>query len=475
MIPHQLIPRLAAALLLALAATLTAHASISCSAQFSDHMVLQQGRPVPIWGWATPGANVAVAFAGQNQQTRADADGSWHVTLDPLAISAENRSVTISSGSEKLVFENVLVGEVWLASGQSNMEWALKKFRDKGAAMPDVDRSLIRIMTVEQTVSNTPQDRLEGEWVSLASESWLDLSATASYFAAYLVEELKIPVGVIQSSWGGALIEPWMPDESFADLESGKNGLRLGLTQEQIEEVAQRPWNLKSPSVMYNSMIHPCAGMAIRGAIWYQGESNVGDTWYEERMAALIHSWRKVWGIGDFPFYLVQLAPHNRYGGEQLGRMWEMQLNTARNVPNTGMAVIADSAQPKNIHPDNKPHVGKRLALWALAKDYNKPVVYSGPWFKGFKAIGNRIEIEFDHADSGLAFEGKKINAVRILGEGDEAYVEATPTIQGRKLIVEHPEGKKALHVRMGWTKEDVINLTNKEGLPASPFRTDRD
>lgn len=453
----------------------TTEEPISCSKQFSDNMVLQREMHVPVWGWSRPDTEVSVVFAGQTKSTKADASGRWRVDLDPLKASTENRDLTIRSADGQLVIKNVLVGEVWLASGQSNMEWTLKQFPDKGAALPEGDRSLIRMITVKQVVSATPQDKLEGAWISLASESWMDCSATASYFAANLLKELGVPVGIISASWGGALIEPWMPRTSFDRLEGGKKDIVLDLTQEQMDELVKKPWSLKAPAVMYNTMIHPCVGVAMRGVIWYQGESNVGDDWYASKMTSMIAAWREAWGIGDFPFYFVQLAPHGPYGGERLGRMWEAQLNTARTVPNSGMACIADFPQLKNIHPNNKPDAGKRLALWALAKNYGKTLTYSGPWYKGYKTDGSRIEIEFDHAESGLAYQGEKILAVRIKGEGDADFVEAAPTILGSKLIVEHPEGKKALHVRMGWTRRDVINLTNKEGLPASPFRTDRE
>jgi len=465
------------AFLLAVATPLSAQVqnAITCPHQFSDNMVVQRGMNVPVWGWSAPGAKVSVAFAGQTKTAQADASGRWRAVFDPFVASKENRDMTLTSGNERLVFKNVLVGEVWLASGQSNMEWSLKKFKDKGKQLPEVDRSLIRMITVKQQVSATPQDKLEGAWVSLDSPAWLDCSATASYFAANLLQEIGVPIGIIQSSWGGALIEPFMPRKSFDRLAGGKKGIKLDLTQEELDALAKKPWNMKTPAAMYNTMIHPCVGFAMRGTIWYQGESNVGDAWYEQKMTSLIAAWREAWGIGDFPFYFVQLAPHRRYAGEKPGRIWEAQLNTARKVAHCGMAVTADSNQIKTIHPDNKPLVGKRLALWALAKDYGKPVVFSGPWFKGFKTSGSRISIEFDHADSGLAFKGEKIMAVSIQGEGDTEFVEATPVIEGSKLIVEHPHGKKALHVRMGWGREDVINLTNKEGLPASPFRTDLD
>jgi sialate O-acetylesterase len=307
----------------------------------------------------------------------------------------------------------------------------------------------------------------------------------AGFFAMNLLHDLKIPVGILSSSWGGCRIEPWIPLESFERIKGNADGARAELDEAQIQDLAKRVWDMDAPGLMYNAMVHPFAGFAMRGAIWYQGESNVGDAyWYQKRpysgdgfydqkMGALIGGWRKAWNIGDFPFYFVQLAPYRKYTGEPLGRMWEIQAEIARSVVNTGMASATDSKEFRNIHPNNKEVVGKRLALLALAKTYGKNVAYSGPIYRDSRIEENRMIIEFDHAGSGLAFSGEKITDVFIKGESDMDFVEAAPTLEGNKLVVTHPAGRKPLHVRMGWNKDAMPNLMNKEGLPASPFRTD--
>jgi len=222
-------------------------------------------------------------------------------------------------------------------------------------------------------------------------------------------------------------------------------------------------------------MIHPLIGYAMRGAIWYQGESNMGEgMMYEKKKRAMVGGWRKLWGQGDFSFYLVQLAPFGRYSGPALGGIWEAQMAATRSIKNCGMAVTTDIGNLRDIHPKNKKDVGERLALWALAKDYGKEIVYSGPLYKSFEVKDDAIVISFEHAESGLAFKGKEITDVYIKGEGDKDFVKSAPTIDGSTLVVKHPEGKKPLQVRMGWNKNAQPNLTNKEGLPASPFRTDK-
>jgi len=470
---------------------ITEAGGLSCGRQFSDNMVLQCDMQVPVWGKAEPKANVTVSFAprpgsgqaGQKKSGKAGEDGKFMICLDPLKASFEPAQILIQDSESSITITNVLVGEVWLASGQSNMEWPLGKTPDYATMFPDIDKSLIRVITVKKELSAKPKSDLEGQWVQLNSPAGPASSAVGSYFAMNLLKELKVPVGIISSSWGGSRIESWISREQFDLIKGGQEGMTMSLTEAEMNELAKRPWAIKTPSIMYNAMIRPIEGFAMRGVIWYQGESNVGEPLYEEKMKALIDSWRKAWKIGDpatgagqaFPFYFVQLSPFRRYTGEKLGRMWEAQLNTMRKVPNTGMAVIADCKQIKNIHPKNKPDVGKRLALWALANTYGRKIVYSGPLYRGFKIQGDKMVIEFDHAESGLACSEAEITDVYIRGEGDEAFVKAAPAIDGSTLVVKHPEGKKPIAVRMGWNEGAMPNLGNKEGLPASPFRTDKD
>lgn len=487
-----------------------ANLQLSCPNFFSNDMVLQRNMPVPVWGWGKPGTEVQVSFAGQNKSAKVDKNGYWKVILDKLETSSENQEIKIVSGDESISFKNVLVGEVWLASGQSNMQWGLRSSSMPKEELEKLNKPMIRIITVSRAISASPLDNLQGTWQVLNSKSAPNSSAVACYFAMKLQEELNIPIGIISSSWGGTRIEPWTPAEGFElvpELKKQAEEVRaMCPSPEKIKEVegayivAVKAWLVKAeqdvasgrtpqpipqskrprignrtPGAIYNAMIHPLLGFAMRGAIWYQGESNMGEgLLYEKKMQALVGGWRKVWKQGDFPFYFVQLAPFGRYSGPKLGGIWEAQMNACRSIKNAGMAVTTDIGNLGNIHPKNKKDVGGRLARWALVKDYGKDMVYSGPLYNGYEIQDDSIVISFDYAENGLSFKGKEITDVYIKGEGDKNFVKANPTIDGSKLVVKHPEGKKPLHVRMGWNKSAQPNLTNKEGLPASPFRTDK-
>ena len=485
--------------------------SLSCPNFFSDHMVLQRGKTVAIWGKSIPKSEVNVKFAGQSKKIITGDNGEWKAILDSMEASSENRVMEITSGDKSIVFKNVLVGEVWIASGQSNMQWTLPRSNMPKDELAKLNKPLVRMVTFSRVISKSPKYTATGTWEILDAKSGPRSSAVASFFAMKLQTELNIPIGIISTSWGGTRIEPWTPAEGFDLVKElaaqAKEVREMDMTpQQKITQVKDRilelnNWlegaekahltggkltllpeiksskiiNNRSPGAIYNAMVKPIVGLSFRGAIWYQGESNVGDgLLYEKKMQALIGGWRKVWGQGDFPFYHVQLAPFGRYSGEKLAGIWEAQLHSTRSIVNTGMAVITDIGNLKNIHPVNKSEVGRRLALWALAKDYGKDVKYSGPLYKSFKIVDNKMVISFDHADGGLSFKGDSIKDVMIKGEGESEFVTAKPEIKGNELIVAHPAGKKPTHVRMGWNKNAQPNLTNKEGLPASPFRTDK-
>jgi len=487
-----------------------AAASLRCPSLFSSNMVLQRDKQVPLWGWAAPGAKVIVQFANQKKSATVAKNGRWDLSLDSLTASTQNRNLTISAGKEKLTFGNVLVGEVWVASGQSNMEWKLPGSTMTPEQMKSLNEPMIRMITVPKVTSPAPMSDVNASWVLLDAKSAPGASAVASYFAMKLRQELNVPIGVISTSWGGTRIEPWTPAEGFDPIPELKQ-LAAGIRAMNPDPAKQRQENRshvdavkswlataeadiaagrtpvavplhkgpkvgnRTPGVLYNAMIHPFVGSAIRGAIWYQGESNMGEgLLYEKKMQALIRGWRSVWGLGDFPFYHVQLAPYGKYSGEKLGGIWEAQYHSIQSIKNTGMAVTTDIGNLKNIHPKNKIDVGNRLAFWALAKDYGKKIPYSGPLYKGYAIKGNKVIISFDHAETGLSFKGKEITDVFIKGQGDSAFVKAQPTIDGSTLVVTHPEGKKPLHVRMGWNPNAQPNLINKHGLPATPFRTDQ-
>ena len=469
-------------LLLGLHAPLLA-GDLICPNVFGSNMVLQRGMNVPVWGWAKPGAGVAVGFNGQTKTATADEDGAWRVELESMQASAQGQALTISSGDESLVLDNVLIGEVWLASGQSNMTRGLSGGVLKTLSRPHI--RMVRIANGKHCKAKVGQADVDCQWKDLQRGS----SAVASFFAMKLQDELKVPVGIISASWGGTQIQTWTPAEGFALLpEFRREAENLRKQAEAHAEDARTPAGRKPKQISgggsrYNAMIHPFVGMAMRGAIWYQGENNVGaGLKYEKMMQALVGGWREVWGLGDFPVYFVQLAPFGRYSGESLGRLWEGQLRASRSIKNCGMAVITDVGNLKNIHPPQKKEVGERLALWALAKDYPSTelsnggkaadLVYSGPLYKSYEIKGDTMIISFDYAETGLAYKGETLTDIYIRGEGDTDFVPANASIDGSTLVVSHPDGKTPQLVRMGWNKNAEPNLMNKAGLMASPFTT---
>jgi sialate O-acetylesterase len=442
----------------------------------SNNMVLQAGQDINLWGWCTPGSKVTVSFAGEIESTQTAASGRWDVTLDSLKASFKNRELKIVSGSESITVKNVLVGEVWVASGQSNMWWTLSRTDKTKEEIAKLDHPNIRMITFPLKKSTIPMKNIVAKWVPINGKSGPSASAVAFHFANKLQKELNVPVGIISTSWGGTRIEPWTPAEGF---EAVSDSPKVKAMAKGVRErgAADKPasGNNRVPGVLYNAMIYPIIGYGIKGAIWYQGEANMGEgLLYEKKMQALIWGWRAVWKQGDFPFYHVQLAPYGPYSGERLGGLWEAQYHSIKSIKNTGMAVTTDISNLKNIHPKNKTDVGHRLAFWALAKDYGKDIPYSGPLYEGYKISGKTMRISFKHAKSGLAFKGKAITDVFIQGEGDKAFIKANTAIEGSLLVVTHPEGKTPVAVRMGWNKNAEPNLMNKEGLPATPFRTDK-
>ena len=483
---------------------------VKCPSQFSDSMVLQRDKSVPVWGWTSPNEKIVVQFAGQEKRTVSDPSGQWKIVLDKMQASQENRELVISSGEKKKVFKNVMVGEVWIASGQSNMQWTLPRSNMPKEVLAKLNEPLVRIITLRRATSASPRLNFDAKWQTLNSVSGPGSSAVASFFAIKLKNELNVPIGMISTSWGGTRIEPWTPAEGFDKIKELKHmgdevrnmdqpdHVKISQVKDRIETLnnwlstaetsskigkkvmpvpeapsINKKISNRSPGAIYNSMIHPLVGTAIRGAIWYQGESNMGEGMlYEKKMQALVKGWREIWYQGEFPFYYVQLAPFGRYSGEKLGGLWEAQMMAMKSIPNSGMAVTTDIGNLRDIHPKDKEGVGNRLALWALAKDYGKKVVYSGPIYSSHEILNDKMIISFQYAESGLAFKGKALKDIYVKSATDKEYVLAETSIDGSKLIVSHPKGEKPTSVRMGWNKNAEPNLMNKEGLPASPFRT---
>ena len=630
---------------------------------FTDHMVLQREQPLPVWGWAAPGRAVTVEVGPHSARTRANAEGRWRLTLPSLESGKGSLTMTVKAGDETIRFIDILVGEVWLCSGQSNMQMSVDRSVNGKTEITAANHPEIRLFSVPLTTAIDPQDDISGQWQVCSPETISDFSAVAYYFGRELNQRINVPIGLIHSSWGGTIIETWTRQEeisqlpgmteriaeiqddlhnpqSFAkdvtkknkpvlkswqeliDAESdaklvrkmtspdlnlqswktmqipnqwektglpdfngmvwfhktidipeswvGKNlvlqlgpvdevdvtwfnGKRIGATgslkggnisnwykprvygipfslvkagpntitvraidtgaagglwgaapedmalcvsgSEKTDRIGLAgPWRYKPgielvgkmtasgpgpnhPTLLYNAMINPLVPFSIRGAIWYQGESNNGDGMrYFDKMQVLIQSWRNVFLRPDAPFYFVQIAPY-RYGSGQelaLPQLWEAQ-TAALNIPHTGMAVTSDIGNITDIHPNNKQDVGKRLALWALSKDYGQDnLVYSGPLYKSMAIEGSKIRLSFDHPGSGLASrDAKPLDWFEIAGE-DGKFVKAQAVIEGNTIVVSSDAIDKPITARFAWDQEAEPNLINKEGLPASSFRTHR-
>lgn len=439
---------------------------------FGEAMVLQREAPVPVWGTAKPGTEVTVTFAGQNKTSQTNAEGRWQVTLDPMPASAQGRTFSVISDGKTVTLENVLVGEVWFCSGQSNMELGLASATDGKQAMAQADYPLIRLRFSNRFTAASPQERINGSpWRvcspenianGLASNSF---SAVGYFFGRKLHQETGVPVGLILAAWGSTAIEPWTPREGYLQEPE------LGINPEfPLTGTMNRRF---TPTVNFNGMVHPFIHYAIRGVIWYQGETNVGQPHYDTKMRALIKGWRTLWNQGDFPFYYVQLAPFN-YGTvppDALPQSWEAQA-AALSLPETGIALISDVTNRYNIHPANKLPVGERLARLALSRVHGVAFPDDcGPIFSAAQVHGNTIAVSFLHTNSGLATrDGNAVSHFEIAGEEGD-FLPAQAIIQENTVVVSHPQIASPARLRFAWDQGAIPNLMNGEGLPALAFR----
>ncbi len=478
---------IAAAGLFQLASPPTASADVKLPNVFGDHMVLQRDAELPVWGWADSGEQVTVSLGDATATTTADDRGQWAVALPKMPAGGPH--VLKVSGSNAIELSDILIGEVWVCSGQSNMEWSVTRSNNPQEEIAAAKWPKIRLFHIPRKAAGTPQDDVDAQWKACSPESIPNFSAVGYFFGRELHRELDVPVGLIESAWGGTRIEPWTPVPGFRSVpelaETGDAVIRTRIEQQRKvgeslktgKKPPQHPLaNRGAPTGLYNGMIHPIVPFAIRGATWYQGEANRRDRGqFEQKMHALINGWREVWGQGDFPFLFTQLAPYN-YGEDttMLPEVWEAQ-EKVLTLANAGMAVTVDIGNPKDIHPRNKQDVGKRLALWALAKTYGRNELrYSGPLYRSMTVDGSQVRIQFNHAGSGLASrDSKPLSWFEIAGT-DGGFVPATARIDGNAVVVSSEKVTKPARVRFAWNQIAEPNLMNKEGLPAAPFRTDR-
>lgn len=449
-----------------------AQAAVKLPSIIGDNMVLQRDQAVPIWGWDEPGTEVTVTLGDATAKAKANDDGKWMVEL-PAMKAGGPHTMTVA-GTDSVKVTDILVGEVWLCSGQSNMEWTVSRSLNPEEERQAANYPKIRHIKIPHVPAAEPQqDVASSGWQVCSPDTVSSFTAVGYYFGRKLHKELDCPIGLIGSNWGGTRIEPWTPPVGFQKVPALKS------IADKLDEFPAKAANgnivHQSPLALYNGMISPLVPYAIRGAIWYQGESNNGEGMlYHEKMKALIAGWRALWNDEDMPFYFVQLAPF-RYGNRDphaLPGIWEAQSATL-SVPHTGMAVTTDIGNTRDIHPKNKQEVGRRLALWALAKNYgHDDLVYSGPLYKSHKVEGDKIRISFDHVGDGLAArDGKPLTHFQIAGP-DNDFVDAKATIDGDTVVVSADSVDQPTAVRFGWDQEAEPNLSNKNGLPASPFRT---
>lgn len=504
-------PRLAAVVLaIALGSPLAARADVKMPAIFGSHMVLQRDQKDRVWGWAEPGEEVTVQIAGQTHTAKAGDDGAWHVMLDPMPAGGPHEMTV--KGKNTLKFDDVLVGEVWICSGQSNMQWNVGNANHADLEIAAANHPNNRLITVPNRGTQEPQKDFNGRWVPCRPDTVGGFSAVGYFFGRQLYQTLGVPVGLINDSWGGSACEAWIrrdilaSDPRYAELmkkwedleknqEKGKAEFEKRLARWR-EEVARaraenkrpprRPSSLDQlmsgnarPGNIYNGVLKPTIGYGIRGVIWYQGESNAGRAYqYRDMFPLMIKSWRDEWGQGDFSFYWVQLADFMNESPEPRESSWaelrEAQTMTMDRLPKTGQAVIIDVGEGRDIHPRNKQDVGMRLARWALARDYGHKIECQSPTYKSMEKNGNKVLLTFDHVGKGLyTFDVPEARGFTVAGADHKFHRAKARVVGNNKIEVWSDDVSEPVAVRYAWADNPVCNVYSRDGLPATPFRTD--
>jgi sialate O-acetylesterase len=447
---------------------ITTHAAIRLPAVIGSNMVLQQQSTVKLWGWAGPGEKIAITTSWNNKtdSLKATRDANWQLSVQtPAAGGPYTITIWGSNTPAPIVLENVLIGEVWVCSGQSNMEWNYyNKLPDIAAELPTAYNKNIRFFHIPKTTAVYPQDDCAAKWAVCDSNTLKFFSAVGYFFGKKLNQDLNVPIGLINSSWGGTPAEVWTP-EALVNTDAE---LKAAATKQKNDS----RWPI-TPGYTYNAMIAPITNYAIAGSIWYQGESNTETSaTYSKLFTTMIDGWRKAWNK-DFPFYYVQIAPY-KYGTPLIGALLREQQTKAMAHPQTGMVVITDLvSDTNNIHPTNKRDVGARLANWALHDTYKKEgIVYKSPVYKSMEVKKGKAYITFDNAPTGLMAKEKIITEVYVAGS-DQQFYPADAKIENNQLVVSSKLVKEPVAVRYGFTNTAIGNLFGKEGLPVNPFRTD--
>lgn len=433
----------------------------------SSNMVLQQNSQATLWGWSDPSERFTIACSWKTSvdSVQSPNTGKWKAKISTPSAGGPY-TITIKSRANAIVLENILIGEVWICSGQSNMEMSnTKQIQDE---MPNSKNDNIRFFTVAKKTSNYPQDHADGQWVSCNEETLRRFSAAGYFFGKKLQQELNnVPIGLIQSAWSGTPVELWEP----AEVINSDDAMKEAATK--IREVTYRP---NQPALIYNAMIYPISNFTIAGVIWYQGEGNTARaSTYEKMFTGMIGAWRKQF-VQDFPFYYVQIAPYTYENIFEAALLMEQQTRSL-SYPKTGMVVITDLVDNvKDQHPKNKSDVGLRLANIALAETYNKPIpppVYLNPRYKSMEVSKGKINLHFENAPNGFMVKGNETPTEFLIAGSDQIFLPADVKIEKDKIVVSNKQIANPVAVRFSFSNTGMSNLFNKEGLPIIPFRTD--
>ncbi|MGD0830872.1 MAG: sialate O-acetylesterase [Terracidiphilus sp.] len=498
-------------LLLALLTCATMDAQVTLPGVLSNHMVIQRDLPVHVWGMALPGESVSVSFRDETRATNAGRLGHWSIYLKPGAAGGPFEMTVVGKPAlnaepaatvQTITLDDILVGDVWLASGQSNMGFQMRQAATAAVDLPQAANPRIRLLTVKQKAAEYAQSDIATDgWIASSPESAKEFSAVAWYFAREIEKREKVPIGIINSSWGGTMVESWtrlealgedaslmpvfasrgrMTDrESDALLEDVDHKKQIEDAKAQGKPLPEFPWhpelNMWAPGLLWNGMIAPLTQFPIRGVIWYQGESNSiierSPSLYHRLFRTLIEDWRAQWGEGDFPFLYVQIANFKSGSVEDWATIRQGQLKTLE-LRMTAMAVTIDIGDPDNVHPTDKVDVGMRLALAARAIAYNEDINYSGPLFRQAAVEENSIRVWFDHS-KGLVAKGGELTGFEVAGK-DRRFQPAVARIEGETVVVNSPSVAEPVLARYGWANSPACNLFNSAGLPASPFTSEK-
>lgn len=456
------------------------HAELKLPKVFADNMVLQRELDIPVWGWADSREWVNVEFNNKKYRVRAERDGTWTLKLDAFPAGGPY-TLSVNTRKESVVYSNVLVGDVWLLGGQSNMEWVLKNTNNGEDSIKVADYPNIRLFEVGRNLSLHPIDDVpEAKWSVCTPESVANFSAIGYYFARQIQAELDVPIGLLDINWGGTVSEAWTSEVALKSNSDFKDVVQKNLNDgpkdfSNPDDRKPNSW----PTSLFYGMLEPVIPFGIKGALWYQGESNAPRAYqYREIFPLMIEDWRNHWGQGDFPFLWVQLAnfkqPKDNPEDSDWAELREAQ-TMALSLPNTGQAVIIDKGEANDIHPRDKWTVGQRLAMSAMKVVYGQNVVHSGPTYKSMKVEGKTVRVSFDNIGSGLVVNDKYGYAKGFAVAGaDKVFHWVKGRQDGNDIILETSTISAPVAVRYGWADNpDDVNIYNQEGLPANPFRTD--